>query len=55
VEPNLPHDVVKERHDGDPAQPVPLLQLGKQHRREVAPALFTERIIPLEAKCSVYE
>ncbi len=41
MEPNFSHHVVEERHDGDPAQPVPLLQLGKQHRREVAPALLT--------------
>jgi hypothetical protein len=41
MEPNFSHDVVEERHDGDPAKSVSLLQLGKQHRCEIAPALLT--------------
>ena len=42
MEPDLPHHIVEERHDGDPAQPVTLLQLGKQGGGEVAATLLTK-------------
>ena len=40
MQPDLPHHIVEEGHDGDPAQPVPLLQLGKHSSLEVALALL---------------
>jgi hypothetical protein len=41
MEPDLAHDIVEQRHDRDPAQPVTLLQLGKQRRREISAAFLT--------------